>query len=251
MTDGLLPDASSQRHRWLSNPVVPALIAATVALAGVVVGAMLNIQQTDFAKNTADRQRTLEIARIKRDIVAAVNDYDLPTAKLLMAHVLGPIDDAERFRRFSQEFLDLVATKAASSDPRAKALEQQPEPDDPSATKDPKVLISLFEGPERLLASNALVELYSARPADVVSALVSAILPEADRRSYRVNLYIAYTLSRVPGGWMGTADQLGAVQALVNSRSYSDPTFKARVDEALLNTRKAIRKPNNPSNPTG
>jgi hypothetical protein len=237
MTGASVPDPSAQHARWASNPVVPALIAASVALAGVTVGALLNVRQTGFAREAADRQRTLEVARIKRDVVAAVNEYDLPTAKLLMAHVLGPIDDAERFQRFSQEFLDLVATKAAGNDPRAKALAQQTEPDEPSMAKDPAALVSLFDGPERLLASNALIELHKARPADVVGALVGAILPEADRRSYRVNLYIAYTLSRLQGGWLASASQLDAMRGLMNHRSYSDSTFRARVNEALRNTR--------------
>ena len=109
--------------------------------------------------------------------MAAVNDYDLPTAKLLMAHVLAPIDDPERFRQFSQEFLDLVASRAASSDPRAKAFEQQPEPNGPSATKDPKALVSLFQGPERLLASNALVAADGGKCDDAPPRLKSTVSP--------------------------------------------------------------------------
>jgi hypothetical protein len=223
------------------NPLLPALIAASVALAGVAVGALLDWQRFGFDRDSASRQTVLEIARIKRDIVDAVNNYDLPTARLLLTHVLEPIDDPARFHRFSAEFLELVAGKVVSNDPRAKTLEQQSQPILSPSPTDPTALVRLFEGPERLTASNQLVQMFRDQRPGVVPALIGALLPEKDQRSYRVNLYVAYTLGRLPGGWPATQAEVAAVRALTTSRSYADPTFKARVDEALKN---ALSGPN-------
>lgn len=233
--------STEQSSGKLTRPTAaigPALIAASVALVGVVVGAMLNLRQLDSARTQADRQRAIEVARIKRDIVEAVNNYDLPTAQLLLTHVLKPIDDQQTFERFSSEFLGLVAARAPGTDPRARSLEADTQTSSASVeSDDPSDLVRLFEGPERLLASNRLVTLHRNKPEETIRALVGGILPESDRRSYRVNLYVAYTLGRLRPNWTGTEGQVEAIRALAKSASYGDPTFKARVDEALRNLR--------------
>ena len=47
-------------------------------------------------------------------------------------------------------------------------------------------------------------ELYDKNGKQVIEALVSALLPDSDRHSYRVNLYVARTLARIKPSWQGT-----------------------------------------------
>ena len=96
-------------------------------------------------------------------------------------------------------------------------------------------LVALFPGSSRRDASAALVSLYGKAPDAVVEALTSNVKPLSN---YRTNLYIAYTLRRIPGGWHGTPEQLQAITSLRKSPNYSsDETFKAHVDAAIANGR--------------
>ena len=96
-------------------------------------------------------------------------------------------------------------------------------------------LINKFSGNERLIASNRLIELYDKNQKKVIEALIEGILPEDNKWSYRVNLYIVLTLSQIKPKWIGTNEQKEIIVALKNTRNYKDSTFKKRVDEAIKN----------------
>jgi len=89
--------------------------------------------------------------------------------------------------------------------------------------------------PERKSVSNALIEQYKNGNKSIVSQLVSAVLPQDDNRSYRTNLYIAYTLARIPGKWEGTNAEVATMTSLQSTTNYKDPTFAQWVDQALAN----------------
>jgi len=133
--------------------------------------------------------------------------------------------------------MDLIAAKAASDDPRAASLEGA------SATTVPLLessnlaeLVALFGGPDRLRASNALLALYSGLPNETVAALVEAVVPESpNSNSYRVNLYVVFTLARLRPNWIGSEAQRQTIEGLRDQGSYSDATFRRRVDQALEN----------------
>jgi hypothetical protein len=93
-------------------------------------------------------------------------------------------------------------------------------------------LIAQFSGDNRRKASNELVQLYPQYGNSMVEALINAIVPQSPA-SYRVNLYIARTLGAIRPNWEGTPDQLARLQALRDTQDYRDPTFKARLDEAI------------------
>lgn len=96
-------------------------------------------------------------------------------------------------------------------------------------------MVALFPGSSRRDASAALVSLYGKAPDAVVTALTENVKPLSN---YRTNLYIAYTLRRIPGGWYGTSSQLQAIKSLRESSNYSsDETFKTHVDAAIANWR--------------
>lgn len=97
---------------------------------------------------------------------------------------------------------------------------------------EPTALVKEFKGDNRLLASNQLIQLYDRNKSEVVGALVNAIQPDEMPTSYRVDLYVAFTLARIDPIWEGKKEQLKKIEGLRNSRNYKDETFKKWVDQA-------------------
>jgi hypothetical protein len=97
-------------------------------------------------------------------------------------------------------------------------------------------LVEGFVGPERRDLSNQISDLYKKNPEAVIDGLLQGILPDSDRWSYRVNIYIARTLERIKPSWTGSDNQIKTVEELKNTSSYkNDEAFKARVDGAVSN----------------
>jgi alanyl-tRNA synthetase len=93
-------------------------------------------------------------------------------------------------------------------------------------------LVKQFSTADRLKASNQLVALYPKDHLGVVKALVDAVQPD-NANSYRTNLYIAFTLARIPGGWEAAEPQYQRIQSLKSSVQMKDSTFSRWVAEAL------------------
>lgn len=186
----------------------------------------------------ADRQVAIQVADVRRQIIIAANDYDKVTLEALLEHSLRPIDPGG-YEAFRRSMMDLVAAKAASGDPRAAGLEASSETTvPPLEAANSKKLVALFDGPDRLRASNALAQLYESKPDETVAALIAGVIPESPQRnSYRVNLYVAFTLGRLRPFWKGTEAQRQTIKRLKQHTSYRDPTFKLRVDQALATFR--------------
>ena len=91
--------------------------------------------------------------------------------------------------------------------------------------------------PDRKSVSNALIQQYTTGDKSIVSQLVAAVLPQDDNRSYRTNLYVAYTLARIPGKWEGTGAEVAMITSLKNTKNYTDPTFAQWVDKAVTNAK--------------
>ena len=95
-----------------------------------------------------------------------------------------------------------------------------------------------FSSSERLNFSNQLVAQFGTNSGALARALIDALLPGGDQRSYRINLYVALTLARIPNGWPQSADPQRKVDDLKNSVAYpysAEPTFAKRVREAIAN----------------
>jgi len=99
-------------------------------------------------------------------------------------------------------------------------------------------LVKQLTSSNRRDVSNSLIEMYKQNKKAVVDALINAILPESDSNSYRNNLYVVYTLARIPDGWEGSDGQAQQIAELRRTRNYADPTFKQWVDQTLQNQRK-------------
>ena len=97
--------------------------------------------------------------------------------------------------------------------------------------------VDKFVGSERKDASSELVALYEIDPKSVIDALIGGIiLDQSDKRSYRVNLYIAYTLAKLPSKWHGSTEQKKKIDDLRMTRNYvNDKTIKRRIDQAIEN----------------
>ncbi len=108
----------------------------------------------------------------------------------------------------------------------------------PSNILNKDYLVKQLTSSERRDVSNSLIEMYKQNKKAVVDALINAILPESDKNSYRNNLYIVYTLGRIPDGWEGSDNQAEQIAELRRTRNYSDPTFKQWVDKTLQSQKK-------------
>lgn len=69
-----------------------------------------------------------------------------------------------------------------------------------------------------------------------VDSLVDAILPSQNIQSYRVNLYIVYTLARSEK-WKASPERKSLLDGLASTPNYRDPTFKENLDRARLKYR--------------
>jgi hypothetical protein len=98
---------------------------------------------------------------------------------------------------------------------------------------DTAALVQLLNGPSRREVSNKLIAEYHVNPKGTVSALVAAIQPEMSASAYRVNLYILFTLARIPGNWLGTSDQIEAIRSLSRSGNMTDPTYARWAAQAV------------------
>lgn len=100
-------------------------------------------------------------------------------------------------------------------------------------------MVEDFAGQGRRNLSINLANMYKKKPREVIEALTQGILPDDDRWSYRVNIYIARTLERIKPSWTGTTAQLAKIQDLKNSLNYRDETFQTRVNGAICNFEKS------------
>jgi hypothetical protein len=229
----------SEENKASASWLVPAVVAAVVTLitTGLTTGVSYLNDMTANGRETRriEAENRRDVARIRADTLKAANDSnDLVVARVLLDHVLTPIDTSNDLPDFRKKVLDHIAEKAAQSPTgQTRSDLQQLAPPTSGGVDE---LITKFEGDERLSASNALIELARSNPTEVVGKLIAAIRAPEKNLSYRVNLYIAFTLSRIPGGWIGTKEQLADLQKLADTAPYrSDPTFKSRITDALAN----------------
>ena len=182
--------------------------------------------QIESAERLAQREQALRVLEIYQDKMGSDN----PEERKLALQLLLLLDPA-----LGQALAAQVETTDRDQAVRQEARRVKAD----AATGEIQELIDRFNGADRLRASDRLVDLY--RQADqsvrdeMVSALIEGLLPEDDKRSYRVNIYIALTLSRLSPAWRASPSQLRAVEHLKQTRNHKDPTFKRRVDEALDN----------------
>lgn len=101
-------------------------------------------------------------------------------------------------------------------------------------------LIKALTGPQRRLEADRLAKLPPGQVEPAISLLISTLLSQTDRWSYRFNLYAAFTLAKVPGGWQGSKEELASVTALTKSGNYTDSTFRTWVDAAIKNYRGTV-----------
>ncbi len=207
--------------------VLPMIIGALVAVIGMFWAYWATVQQIETT-------RLIEVSKIRSQIISSIEKYDDSKAELIFEYVLKPVDDPNLLSKFKKSVDKLKAEIAPSSPKIETGNSFFVSQNGLKSNEDPELLVSKFNGDERLVASNRLVELYKSNPNKVVAALIDGIVPLADfQRFYRVNLYISFTLSRLSPGWHGTAGQHQSIELLRHTVSYNDPTFKMRVDRAM------------------
>lgn len=98
--------------------------------------------------------------------------------------------------------------------------------------------VGLLSGPDRRAVSARLSSIPVAEQGAVVQALLDAVVTDPNKPfNYRQNLYIAYTLAKMKGGWPDTPEAHQKICGLRKTDNYRDATFKERVDEAIKNAK--------------
>jgi hypothetical protein len=223
----------------LNSPIAVGLVALAATVIGALIASQAERRSADLADAAAARQRQLDVAKYKGDVLRSLKDFDRDTAEALLVHTLKPIDSEEGYKSFYNDYQNLLAKLQASKSDRAGSLAGTAILDSASVAtaKDPRSLVALFVGDERQQASSKLARLYGSQKRAVVEALVSGIQPSTSKTAYRVNLYVAYTLGRISPSWEGSLPQREAIAALKASPEYAEATFQVRVNEALDNFR--------------
>ena len=209
--------------------VVPSVLSTVVGLAAVWQG-------YEVATTSQNTQKLLEISKVKLEIISSAKNYDRKSSEILFEHVLRPIESEISYNSFRSDFLSLNSEIAPASPAPAKQTQIVTEEIPQSINQDYSALVEKFRGDERLIASDKLVLAYKEHPQAVVKSLIDGLLPENDKWSYRVNLYIAFTLARIEPSWIGSKEQLNKIVALKETGNFrKDTTFRRRVNEALDN----------------
>jgi hypothetical protein len=168
-----------------------------------------------------------KIGNVKIQINEALRKKEIIYVEDTIEHLLVPLDNSKETEDFIQSIKDQIdelqnaeiARKHAGENSRIESL------------------VKLFSGEYRKTASKALLKLFKQNEEQVVHSLINGIVNQNDPNFYRINLYIAYTLSKTPSKWSGTEQQINQLKKLQATQSYEqDKTFKKRVDEALRNS---------------
>lgn len=215
------------------NWLLPALIAALVSIGVAAIAQAVSLRN-------ADREHWREIAEAQGAIVKEFGQLSFGVGEMLLKYRLEPLYESgdPQYVAFVSDIqgLRVIAFDGAPGEVEASSVAVV---STEAATSDAlpvaAVIQDNFNSGMRLAFSDELLAKFADRPKELAIALIGAILEPSDRRSYRVNVYIALTLARLPGGWPSDADPLGKVAALQETANYDDPTFEKRVDEALRN----------------
>jgi hypothetical protein len=214
------------------------LLTAAISLAAVLVSG------TQIGVAYITKEKEIEINRVNAD-----KDQELKWKATLLNYVTANMEsifsnDKKKQSRYLSVMLSTFQTKYGYTDEVVQNISTLAAQEVPPAVTESDVnpaigeLIANFKGPDRLVASNRLTELYEKNPDAVITALIANLREADDELSYRVNLYICFTLSRITSGWKGTEQQRDRLSRLTNSKNYQDDTFKRRVDEAINNWRR-------------
>jgi hypothetical protein len=221
------------RPSWWHSELAIGLIALGGAVVGAAIAAGAELHSANVDEGISHIEREYDLARFKSEIISAIGNYDRLRAEMLLNHTLKEIDP-KRYEKFYTDYQDLLARLQAGEDLRAELLNGSPTAGGPRRAEgsNPSELVKQFSGSERKVASRQLREMYAERPDVVIDALIKSIVRDTDPAAYRMNLYVAYTLAKIEGGWKGSVDKLASLR---QSRFYDDPTFKLRVTQALAN----------------
>jgi len=216
------------------------ILTTAVGMIGSVVGFGAAQYFNYWELDIKERSIQNEVLRLKVQIVSEIKDTEFGLAEIMMDYLLEPLEVIDgkvnaSFSAFRVNIERLMAERAPTA--AAKNVPLPSEVSLPGGIPDAEKIRDVFSGDDRLNLSSSLVSLYKDHPKEVVEELVSAIVPPSgtELNSYRINLYIIFTLARMPTGWVGTQEQYGRIEELGSTANAMDSTFKARLREALDN----------------
>ena len=231
----------SEKKSWMEFAVMPLVLAFLAWWSTTSINREQQNQtkavtdaQLESAELTASAQlQSAEKVARRENVLKALELFNQsilkgdPAARSLAVRLL-PAIDPELGRALAAEIA------AREKDPAVQKIAIEASKD--AVRNEVASLVAAFTTPVRRTASMRLRHLHetgdAATKTEVVQQLVAAVLPEREPLSYRINLYIALTLSLLQS-WTASDDARLVIAGLQKTQSYQDPTFKARVDGAL------------------
>jgi hypothetical protein len=216
----------NKRPKW-TQWLIPALISAVVSLLVAIVANSINIRGQNLEK-------TREMAKMRLEVLNNIQKDNIKKARLILDYSLKPISDSKSHSEFEKKYNDLLSSFIASQDISPEQSEEAISSKQKQVVQDAEVnqLVEKLDTPDRYAASRELISRYSEMPNEITTALINSI----KKNEYRKNLYIAYTLAKIPDRWTGEQEQFKKICNLRNDNNYKkDKTFTKRVDQAIKN----------------
>jgi hypothetical protein len=94
---------------------------------------------------------------------------------------------------------------------------------------------TILNSDNRRTASDLIAKKYASNQDGIMQQIVETVVPETEKSSYRVNLYVLVILSKIVGGWQATPSQASLVEKLYESAYMGDPTYKKLAERARNN----------------
>jgi hypothetical protein len=234
----------ADRKTWAELVIMP-LVLAIVGTASTFFITRFQARHTDeMARAERDAAQVAADAQVRSAEWLARREQTLKVLEIFGVNILKNEPAARRLAvgmlpAIDSELGAVLAAEIAKSDTDPTVRDAASKVESAAIGGEIRELVASFSGTQRRSASTRLVSLYARGSLSVrrsiVDDLVAAVMPEGDPQSYRVNLYVALTLSLIRPAWSGTQEQKAVIESQRQTNNYADPTFRIRVDQALSN----------------
>jgi len=242
----------------LKDSVLGVVLASSVVATSITIAyeALFLPLAAQKRLNQSEQDHALRFAQTVNTVTRGEGFQNAVSRQDFLLTVLLPLYESEE--KYKPIILQLIALDAADTPPRNDVDAPQITDDDLQITSvdevrtAPEIISALadrkaipeeysvssirdgFSSGYRRQFSDAIVREIDDGEAQLAARLIEAlVLDPSEARSYRINLYVAYTLARV-NAWTAPTDLVNSFRGLKNSQNYKDPTFRSRVDEALM-----------------
>jgi hypothetical protein len=229
-SQGAAPSTYAPKDGWIAVVAGSTLISALVSAA---VGFFVVDKKSQYE---IDKDFVALVSNIYRE---HKEDRELNTVSMLQEVLLPIYENDVRYKpiivqlisNFSKGLTDSERTKLPNSITGPIAIKALNDANLLASGRSIDEVRQNFYGDLRRQFSDEIVQKINSGSQGDVDLIIDALLSDTDKRSYRVNLYIAFTLGRVRA-WTATDVRRQRIADLEKSLNNNDPTFRDAVSKA-------------------